>query len=227
MSQISNVSREAAVKAFGSVWLAEDFGNRLCEHLGPRKPSLHFGDTFSDLETARLARPGYEVVSLPERISLPNVTPVPRPRVDGRPSHIPREVFVVEFGNLLAEGLRIVAAQIESVEFEIAPAHLLGKVDFVAGAVVAGEGGSYRVMVEYDREFGLNIVENPHLMTERGYVASGQSMAFFDEAEAAGEADKFARSLIDAADWRSRSAVGKTAHAMPVLLARTQALAAE
>lgn len=204
MSRITSVPRETAIRAFGSVWLAEDFGGRLCEHLGPRKPALHFGEVFADLETARNNRPGHEVVYLADHLALPNITPVPLPRKEGSNPAIPREVFFVEFGDLLDKGLRIAQAQIESVEFDIAPAHLLGKVDFVAGAVVAGD---YRVLVEYDADFGLNIVENPHVQSDRGYVPSGQSMAFFDKSEAVAEANTFRESLIRAADWPSRSGI--------------------
>ncbi|MBY3433108.1 hypothetical protein HFN89_02795 [Rhizobium laguerreae] len=207
MSQISNVPRETAVKVFGTVWLADDFGGgRLTEHLGTRKHALHFGETFPDLETARAARPSHEVVYLGDRISLPNITPVPMPRTAQSGNTIPREIFVVEFDNILERGLRVAVAQIDSVEFETPPAHLMGKVDFVVGAVVAGPQGKYRVLVEYDEKLGLNIVENPMVLSERGsYVSSGQVMAFFRAEDAAREADRFAKGLVEAADWRSRS----------------------
>ncbi|MDW9478711.1 hypothetical protein GOB57_08340 [Sinorhizobium meliloti] len=206
MSKISSVSRETAVKAFGAVWLADDFGSgRLTEHLGSRKHSLHFGETFADLDSARAARPTHEIVYLADRISLPSITPVPLPRQGPSCSNIPREVFVVEFDDILELGLRVSAAQIESVEFEFPPAHLMGKVDFVVGAVVAGPRGKYRVLVEYDQNLGLNIVENPMVLSERGsYATSGQVMAFFRPEDAAGEADRFAAGLVKAADWRSR-----------------------
>ncbi|MCZ7861575.1 hypothetical protein O9X98_09195 [Agrobacterium salinitolerans] len=206
MSQISNVSRETAVKAFGTVWLADDFGGgRLIEHLGTRKHALHFGETFPDLDAARAARPGHEVVYLADRIILPNITPLPIPRQDHSGTAIPREVFVVEFDNILDLGLRVTTAKIESVEFEFPPAHLMGKVDFVVGAVVAGQNGKFRVLVEYDRNLGINIVENPMVLSDRGsYVSSGQVMAFFRQEDAAKEADRFAAGLVKAADWRSR-----------------------
>nr|WP_250808070.1 hypothetical protein [Neorhizobium tomejilense] len=209
MSRISKVPRETAVKVFGSIWLADDLAGRICEHLGNRKPSLHFGDAYVSLDEAKAAKPAYEVQHLPDHIVLPNVTPVPKRRPDGSESAIPREVFIVEFGNLLSEGLRIVPYQIESVEFEIAPPHLLGKVDFVAKAFIAGQGDRYRVLVEYDSDFGLNIVENPRERNGNTYIATGQSMAFFREAEAVAEANRFAENLVAAADWRSRSLIGK------------------
>jgi hypothetical protein len=207
MTQISNVPRETAVKVFGTVWLAEDFGgDRLVEHLGTHKPALHFGETFPDLETARAARPSYGVVFLGDRIALPNVTPVPMPRTAQSGNIVPREIFIVEFDNILERGLRVATAQIEKVEFESSPAHLVGKVDFVVGAVVAGPEGKYRVLVEYDENLGLNIVENPMVLSDRGsYVSSSQVMAFFRAEDAAAEADRFAKGLVDAADWRSRS----------------------
>ncbi|MCV9963825.1 hypothetical protein OIU34_18265 [Pararhizobium sp. BT-229] len=207
MSQISSVPRETAIKAFGTVWLADDFGGaRLTEHLGTRKPALHFGETFLDLESALAARPGHEVVYLADRISLPNITPVPLPRQERSGSSIPREVYIVEFDNLLERGLRVCVAQIASVEFEYPPAHLMGKIDFVVGAVVAGPQDKYRILVEYDQNFGLNIVENPMVWDGRGsYVASGQVMAFFRAEDAAREADRFAEGLVKAANWRARS----------------------
>jgi hypothetical protein len=207
MTQISNVPRETAVQVFGTVWLAEDFGgDRLVEHLGTYKPSLHFGEAFPDLETARAARPTHRPVYLGDRIALPNVTPVPMPRTAQSGNIVPREIFVVEFDNILERGLRVATAQIEKVEFDTAPAHLVGKVDFVAGAVVAGPHGKYRVLIQYDENLGLNIVENPMVLSERGnYVASGQVMAFFRAEDAAAEADRFAKGLVEAADWRSRT----------------------
>jgi hypothetical protein len=209
MSQISTVSRETAVKAFGTVWLSDDFGGgRLFEHLGTRKHSLHFGETFRDLESARAARPAHEVVYLASRITLPNITPLPIPRQDRSGASIPREVFVVEFDNILDLGLRVTTAKIESVEFEFPPAHLMGKVDFVVGAVVAGPEGKFRVLVAYDQNLGLNIVENPMVLSDRGsYVTSGQVMAFFRAEDAASEADRFAAGLVKAADWRSRGQI--------------------
>lgn len=205
MSQISNIARATAVAAFGSVWLADDFGGKLCEHLGRNKPALHFGEMFTALEIAEAAKPGYELVHMADKIALPNLTPVPHPRTPGVTPVIPREVFVVEFDNILEKGLRVLTAQIEAVEFEMPPAHLMGKVDFVAGGIIAGPEGRYRVFLEYDADLGLNIVENPHILSERGYVVSKQVMAFFNAEDAAHEADQFAKNLVHAADWRSRS----------------------
>jgi hypothetical protein len=207
MSQISSIPRETAVKAFGTVWLADDLGGgRLTEHLGSRQHTLHFGETFSDINTARASRPGYELVYLADRILLPDITPVPLPRPERNVSKRPREVFVLEYDNILEKGLRVSVAPIAAVEFDFPPAHLMGKVDFVVGAVVAGPQEEYRVLVEYDHNFGLNIVENPMIWDGRGtYVPSGQVMAFFQAEDAAREADHFAKGLIKAADWRSRS----------------------
>lgn len=206
MSRISKVSREKAVKAFGSMWLVDDMGERLCEHLGTRKPALHFGDCFSDRDAAMAARPTYETVWLPETITLPTMTPVPQRGIVGGRTPIPRELHVVEFGNLLEEGLRVVTAPINRVQFEIAPPHLLGKVDFVACAVIAGDSNRYRILLEYDRDFGLNIAENPTVLSGTEYAATGQAMAFFSVESATREADRFAEGLRNAADWRTRSA---------------------
>jgi hypothetical protein len=212
MSKISRVTRKTAVAVFGSIWLVDDIAGRICEHLGRRAPSLHFGEAFATLEEAQAARPGSMTVQpLPEHILLPTVTPVPK-RHDGDSESVqPREVFLVEFDNLLATGLRVTRYNIDGVEFEVAPPHLTGKVDFVARSILTGIGERYRIMVEYDGELRLNIVENPRERQGEAYVASSQSMAFFGEAEAAEEADRFAASLVAAADWRSRSYVAVTA----------------
>jgi hypothetical protein len=81
----------------------------------------------------------------------------------------------------------------------------MGCLDFVASAVIAGADNEYRVPLEYDSACGLSIVDNPQRLGERGYFTSEQSMAFFIEADAAREADRFARCLVAGADWRSRS----------------------
>ena len=206
MTGIATVSKQKALAVFGSVWLAEDFGCTLREHLGRRRPSLHFGEVFPDLETARAARPGYAEVPLAEAISLPNATPVPLPRRQGSSAAIPREVFVVEFGNLLQEGLRVARHAVGEVEFDLPPAHLMGKVDFVAAAVIAGPSGRYRVLVEYDGSLTAGIPENPQVLSGGGsYTGNGQAMAFFREEDAVREADRFAEGLVRAADWRSRA----------------------
>jgi hypothetical protein len=208
MSQILSVPRELAVKAFGTVWLADDFGGggRIIEHLGTRKHALHFGETFPDLASACAARPTYEVIYLADSILMPNVTPIPLPRTEHSGNVVPREIFTVEFDDILDRGLRVTVSQIVSVEFEFPPAHLMGKVDFVVGAVIAGDQQKYRVLVEYDQNLGLNIVESPMVLSERGsYAATGQVLAFFREEDAAREADRFAAGLVKAADWRARS----------------------
>lgn len=212
MSKISKVTRNAAVAAFGSIWLVDDLAGRIQEHLGRRGPSLHFGESFPTLEEARAARgTAMSVQPLPDHILLPTVTPVPKRHGGDSTSTVPREVFVVEFDNLLSEGLRVSRYNIDGVEFEVAPPHLTGKVDFVARSIITGINGRYRIVVEYDGDLRLNIVENPRERQGDVYVASSQSMAFFKEGEAAEEADRFARSLVAAADWRSRSYVPVTA----------------
>jgi hypothetical protein len=84
----------------------------------------------------------------------------------------------------------------------------VGRVDFTATALIAGDRCQYRVLVEYDADMNINIVDNPMVMAGRGaYAACEQKMAFFNEDQAAKAADDFESDLKKAADWRSRSAL--------------------
>jgi hypothetical protein len=206
-ANLSRLPREAAIAAFGSIWLAEDFNGRICEHLGRTKPSLHYGAVYPTLEEAVASRPPhYQVVRLGETIAMPTVTPVPGKRLEGSRARIPHEVYLFEFDDLLEKGLRVSEAIVDQVAFDIPHGNILAQVDFVATCVTVGGERAIKVDIGYDNDLSAVITENPSFPTPRGYQQSGQCMAFFDERQAKAAADDFAAKLTNAANWRGRAA---------------------
>lgn len=206
MRQAAKVGKENALKAYGSIWLVEDMGGRIYEHLGKVPPALHFGGVYQSQEEAQAAcGVGYEVHPLPETILLPDMTPVPSKTAKPNITSV-RSVYILSFDDLMASGLRIEAFPVNAVEFDTPQPHLVGRVDFTATAFLAGERAHYRVLVEYDADMNINIVDNPMVLSDRSsYAKSEQKMAFFNEDQAARAADEFEADLRKAGDWRSRS----------------------
>jgi hypothetical protein len=203
--KVAEVRAEVARMIFGTIWLVDDVAQTITEHLGSRRPALHIGPVFKTHEEALgVDRMGYQTNALNDVVRFPNQTPVPMKKLKQQDTKIPERLFIVAFDDLLGKGLRVEQAPIASVEFGAAPAHLMGQVDFVATAAIAGDHEDYRVVFEYDYDCGLNIVESPEILTLRGHVPSKQHLVFFDRQQAFNEADAVAASLASAGNWRSR-----------------------
>lgn len=205
MQEISETETDILKVAYGSVWYPDHARKRIVEHLGRALPSLQFVRGYLTEEAALADCAGYKAAPLSGKLRLPTGTPVPRISNSAR-SHekIQRDVFVVDFSDIVGKGIEVFRVPVVTVEFDAPPAYLSGEVDLVATFVVAGHDGRFRICLGYGENMRPYISENP--LTERGHVFLPDKTltAFLTEGEAFNEADTLSGVLKRACDWRAR-----------------------
>lgn len=212
MIRVTPLSRDLAVKAYGSNWYVDSANHVLREWLGQSRPAFQLGDNFPTLDEAIVAGYGHlDRKPLPNVIRMPSQAPIiGAKRHNGNNNPLTR-VTVLIFDDLINQGIRVEERLISGVDFSLPTPHLLEFVDILPSAIYTVGTPNMKIAMNYMRDGNIVISDNPMILQGSALVSWTKSMAFFHRHEAVRQADRIAGQLTRAADWRSREiAIGKS-----------------
>ena len=199
------IARTTSDRFIGSCWYVDPEERMIRENLGKGAPPFHFGEVFETREAAAARCPGdYRVRPLPDRIRIPRGTPIAL-EAGRQLVNATTRVYLLRFGCLMAEGLRVESVPVASVEYIPAPFRLSGQVDFVASAVNVDSRTRLRIRIVHDTGGVPYIEEAPMAFQAWGWTPCTDTLAFLSAKDAQDYADRMADRLKAAADWRANS----------------------
>lgn len=207
MTETITIKRSTVDRTVGSIWCVDHEQGFAYQVMGSGRPPLYMGEVYRDVLEASAAWPGdYRTKWLPDDIGVPAMTPFP---VAGAPalSTVSTAVYLVRFDSLLSAGLQVERAPLDAVDYAPPPFHMEGDVHFVATAAYITAGARYRIRIAHTPEGRPHVADIHEISAETGVHKPSAIYAFLCEADAVAAADKLARRLIEAADWRSNSSI--------------------